>query len=437
MSSAENERTILIISYDFPPRAVRSGTRAAHLAVSLARNGWRTIVVACSPDNFVNRDDVWLQSLADQGVEVHLTAALRRSDAPAGARVATPSPLIRRWSTWLRQWRLQPDETAAWRRPALPVIEQILANNTVNMILAAAPPFSDFTLAQEVAEKHSIPFALDYGETWFESPLHITPTPMHRTSSLKLEEAALRKAGLIFTTTRRTKEDLLRRFRYLTHEDILIVPHGFDEREWSGPEDERVRDYCADLPAVPKGACLITAYQDFHEDNTIRLMLKAIRQMCAKKPELRSQLRVRIIGLVRPKHRHLVRKWKLGDVVDIRTMAHRPEACALVARTDIAWYVSRHDRDAGSAIIGDYCGAQKPVLLNCPAGPFVSATQELLPCVHAQAQSAKQIRQGIEAALEAWFAGTLAVNASAKRDACSYTVSTKEMSRLLGIGMKM
>jgi len=109
MSSSENERTILIVSYDFPPRAVRGATRAAHLAVSLARNGWRTIVVACSPDNYVNRDDVWLQSMTDAGVEVHTTAPIRRSDAPAGARVSTPSPWVRRWSRWWRQWRQQPD----------------------------------------------------------------------------------------------------------------------------------------------------------------------------------------------------------------------------------------------------------------------------------------------------------------------------------------
>lgn len=437
MSSSENERTILIISYDFPPRAVRGATRAAHLAVSLARNGWRTIVVACSPDNYVNRDEVWLQSMTDAGVEVHTTAPIRRNDAPAGARVSTPSPLVRRWSRWWRQWRQQPDEMISWRRNALPVIDDILAATTVNMLLAVGPPFSDFTLAQEVAEQHSIPFALDYGETWLESPLHTMPTPMHRTTSLKLEEAALRKAALIFTTTRRTKEDLLRRFRYLTHEDILIVPHGYDEGEWTLDMDARVREYCADLPPVPAGACLITAYQDFHEDDTIRMMLKAIRQLCAKKPELRSRLRVRIIGLVRPKHRHLVRTWKLADVVDIRTIADRPVACAMVKKTDIAWYVSRHDSDAGSAIIGDYCGAKKPVLVHCPSGRFVSVVQEVLPCIHAEAGSAKQIRAGIEAALDAWSAGSLAVKDSAKRDACSYAVSTKEMSRLLGIGMKM
>ncbi|MFM7774564.1 MAG: hypothetical protein ACKO9V_06940, partial [Candidatus Kapaibacterium sp.] len=62
---------------------------------------------------------------------------------------------------------------------------------------------------------------------------------------------------------------------------------------------------------------------------------------------------------------------------------------------------------------------------------------EVLPCVHAEADSVKKIRAGIEAALEAWSGGTLVVKDSAKRDACSYAVSTKEMSRLLGIGMKM
>lgn len=437
MSSAENERTILIISYDFPPRAVRGATRAAHLSVSLARNGWRTIVVSCSPDNYVNRDEVWMQAITDQGVEIRTTPAVRRSDAPPGARVVTPSPMMRRIGKWWKQWRQQPDEMVSWRRPAMPVIEQILAETEVNMILATAPPFSDFTLAQEVAEKYSIPFALDYSETWLESPLHTTPTPMHRTTSLKLEEAALRKAAMIFTTTRRTKEDLLRRFRYLTHEDILIVPHGYDEAEWMGVQDERVRSSIAELPSVPSGACVITAYQDFHEDDTIRIMLKAIRQMCAKKPEMRSKIRVRIIGLVRPKHRHLVRTWKLADVVEIHTVVDRPVACAMLQKTDIAWYVSRHDSDAGSAVIGDYCGAKKPVLLNSPQGRLVQLVQELLPCIHAEAGSVKKIRAGLETVVDEWSKGVLTVSDSAKRDACSYAVSTKEMSRLLGIGMKM
>ena len=329
MSTLENERTILVISYDFPPRGARNATRAAHVATALTRNGWRTIVVSCSPDNFVQRDEEWAQRLRNEGVEIHTTPSLLRSDAPTGARVRTPSPRMQRMKRWWRQWRQQPDEYAAWRRNALPVIEEILAASTVNMMLAVGPPFSDFVLTQEIAEKHGIPFALDYGDTWLDSPLHAVPTPMHQKRSLAMEESALRKAALIFTTTRRSKEALLRRFRYLTHEDILIVPHGYDESEWDTPLDPTVREYLEELPTKPAGACLITAYQDMHEDATVRVLLKAVRQICAKNPEMRSAFRVRIIGLVRPKHRHLVRKWKLADVVDIRTEVERSKACEI------------------------------------------------------------------------------------------------------------
>ena len=425
MSSAEHSRTILIVSYDFPPRSVHSAARTAAIATTLANSGWRVITVCCAPDGTVPRDEVWAAQLEAQGVEIVRTKTLTRVEVQVDGSIKTPPPFLSAMRRWLRQWSLQPDIYVAWRKEALRCIEEVLASTSVNMLYAAAPPFSDFTLVQDIAEQHAIPFAVDYGDRWLGNPLHSLPTPMHRNRSEAMEESVLRKAAMIFTTTRRMKEDLLRRFRYLTHEEILIVPHGYDAGEFEH------------LSAEPHEGCFITAYQDFHGVDSPQPLLKALKLLLAKRPELRGRVVVQFIGPMREKHRHLIKKWKLQDIVRTHAFLDRPRALSVLVNSDLLCCLAGQDSPAASAVVGDYLGARKPLLVCAPEGTIVSTAKELAPTYHAPYSQVKLIVPVLERAIDDQLSRRPVAPTFHKSSSCNYAVNGREVSRVLGMAMKM
>ena len=427
MSSAQHSRRILIVSYDFPPRAVRGAVRAANLAKFFAQNEWGVDVICCAPDGTVRRDEVWAAQLEQAGVNTHRTKPLKRVEVQANGLIKTTAPRLLSLMHWFKQWSFQPDVYTAWRKEAMPMVEKLLREQSVNIILGVAPPFSDFTLVQEIAEQFEIPFALDYGDVWLDNASLHYPTPMHAKRSSQLEQELLRKTALIISTTRRTKEDLLRRFRFLNHEEIMIVPHGFDAEDFEGIEVER------------SDRLLIAAYQDFHLDASPKPMFKAVRQLLTQRPELRSQLHINIIGVVRESHRNLLRKWKLQDVISINGLADRTQALNVISNADVLWFCSRYDSAAASAIVGEYHGARKALLLTCPAGHILNNAKEYAPVFHCEATKVRAIIAQLEAVHQAWKNSKLQPSAQqlAKTHSLNYPTNLREVSRLLGMNMKL
>ncbi len=433
MSSAQPSRSILIISYDFPPRAVRGAVRAAHFARFFAMNDWAVHVVCCAPDGTVRRDEVWAAELEQAGVLTTRTRALKRVEVLADGSIKTVAPQLLSLQQWFKQWNFQPDVYTTWRKEARPCIEQIVKEHSINIILGVAPPFSDLTLAQEIAESYEIPFAVDYGDVWQNNAHTIYPTPMHAKRSARMEQDLLRKAALILTTTRRSKEALLRRFRFLNHEEIMIVPHGFEEDEYAALKNEQFEEVLKD------NALHITAYQDFHLGTSPKPMLKALRTLFHQKPELRSVIQISIIGIVRESHRALLRKWKLNDVVGIYPLTDRKHALHLVSQSDALWYSASDDSPADSPVIGDYLGARKALLLTCPPGQVLSSARDYAPVFHSEPKNVKRIVAQLEALHAAWLSRHLEPTAAqlAKTHSLNYSTNLREVSRLLGMNMKL
>ncbi len=425
--SAQPQRTILIISYDFPPRAARSAVRTASIARFLAENDWKVFVLCCAPDGTVRRDEVWAAHLEECGVHIVKTKTISRVEMLSGGHVKTFAPALLKIRRWFSQWSAQPDVYTSWRKEAKPLIDDLIKEHSINMLFASAPPFSNVTLTQEVAEESNIPFAFDYGDVWQGNPAHSLPTPIHRKRSSGMEMEALRKAAVILSSTRRTKEDLLRRFRFLNHEEIMIVPHGFNADELEG------------LQAEPSEQLLITAYQDFYPNASPKPMLKALRTLLTKRPELRSRIHVSIIGIVREQHRRLISKWRLGDVVSVNALADRLHSLNVMSSSDVLWYCSQTDSEAASPVVGDYLGCAKALLMTCPNGTTLSTAREYARVFHAQPTSVQGIVSQLEAIIDVWKSGGLESTATqrAKANTLNYASTLREVSRVLGMNMRL
>lgn len=426
MNEITDKRTVLIVAYNFPPRAERYGLRTANIARNLLDHGWKPVVLTCAPDGTCNRNEGWAAELEEAGVEIYRTKPFKRIPAQPDGSVKVPSPRVTSMKRWFAQWNRQPDIYIAWRNEALRMSEQIMRDHYINVILGVAPPFSDFTLAQEIATNYAIPYTIDYGDIWNENPLHAYPTPAHQRKVKAMEEHLLKQAAMVFVPTRTTKEDLLRRHRFLTHEEITIVPHGYD-----------VREYNTSVQPNKTNGCVLTHYADFTNGETPKHMFTALKNLRAKREDIRNQLHIRIVGLLRERHKKLIRKWQLHDVVHHFPTTERATAVHLCLESDALWLCLQHDTPAGHPVLSDYIAMRKPVLLTAPRGALHKVVTDSQAGFVSEPKDVATITQHLEKIFDAWKSNALPKPQEQFAEQFNCVNGVKDVSRHLGMSMRL
>ncbi|MBL7998409.1 MAG: hypothetical protein JNL32_07215 [Candidatus Kapabacteria bacterium] len=419
------QRTVLLVSYHFPPRGERSAVRSVNIARTLAAMGWKVVVLCCMPDGTTVRDDDWSATLEGEGIHIYTTPSNRTPVPLRDGLIHVPSPAMQSFRQWVLQWKRQPDVHIAWEREAYTMAKRIMSEHYVNVVLASAPPFSTYVIARRIASDYGIPFAIDVAGEWLENPALMYPTPMHRSSVVALEEALVKQAGIVFATNRLKKEDMLRRHRFLTHEEIVIAPHGFYDDDVT---NRGIHD---------TSHCTITHYADFTNGLTPKYMLKALRLLFTKRADIRSQLIVNIVGLARQQHRKLSKKYGLNDCVRFFDTVNRRTALSVCAESNVLWLAAEHDAPASNALMGEYLGFAKPIFLTSPSGTLLNTAKESNAVFHAGYTDVKAIAQQVENIFDAWKSSQLPRANQQHLDTLSYKTIGKDISRSLGMIMRL
>jgi hypothetical protein len=289
MSDRQLDRTVLMVSYCFPPHARASSIRAAQIARILAARQWRVLVLSAEPDPDEARDFVWLQELEQLGIECY-TAPASRTRLPSLGRHGRAAIRLARM---LRQpFHTAPDYFHDWIDSASRVAERIIREHTVNLILGLAPPISAARAADVIARRWSIPLAIDLGEA-IELIPHRAPSYDGRNHHDHIE-ALLRSALYATVPTRGEKEHLLRRYEFLTHEELGILP--FEQAEPRAPAHHG-----------PVQSLVVVAEE--LDTALVRPLLGVVRA--------NQHYHVRIAAETQPSLAKLIHKWRISDRVTI------------------------------------------------------------------------------------------------------------------------
>jgi hypothetical protein len=218
MSQRQLERSILIVAYHFPPIAAAACLRAAHVAALLAEREWNVCVLHAAPGRDDPTDAAWAAELEECGIE---RVAIEPVAVPSLARHS----MLRVWLMHgvRSPFRAASDYYARWEQQALIAAEQRARQKPFNLVLGIAPPLSVAHAAEVIARRLGVPFALDLGER-LDLLAHRAPSYAGRSQESTLGYL-LRKAFYVTVTSRRQKEQLLRRFDVLTHDEVGILPH--------------------------------------------------------------------------------------------------------------------------------------------------------------------------------------------------------------------
>ncbi len=368
---AVEQRRVLVIAYYFPPMGLSGVQRTLKFVKYLPQYGWAPTVLTVEPRGYYAHDDSLLHELEGKDV-----AIIRTSSAGPGKvfakkeTVKLPSERTRKLLSRVSDTFFVPDNKIGWRRKA---VKKALALNTLtpfDLIFATAPPFTDFLVGADVKAAINKPLVLDYRDPWVDYPHKFYPTPFHKLRNINLERGALKASSHVVTTNRNVKELILKRHRFLTYNDIEIIPQGFD------PDDFPSGDDVQSDQVVPRaGKMRITYAGVFWEDRVPDYFLKALHALFNEQPHLRSRIEAMFIGKFRKENSRLVDKLKLADSVKVVDYLPHKACVANLMASDVLWMIVG-DGVGSPGKVYEYIGARKPILGCVPDGFLKQTIQE-------------------------------------------------------------
>lgn len=355
----ERQRTILIIAYYFPPMGLSGVQRTLKFAKYLSHYGWNPTVLTVGPTGYYAFDKTLLKEVHEAGINVLRTSSLDPNRVFKGkGSMNMPSEGVRKVLQYLGDLFFIPDTKRGWRRKATKAASTFLRNNHCDAILATAPPQTDFMIGLGLKRKFKIPLVLDYRDTWLENPFKYFPTPLHRWMHRRLEKSVVRGCDRVVVAHRRVKENLLKRYPFLTYHDVTIVSQGYDQEDFNSPTPE-VQKTFRKMKIVHSGT--------FYGGRNPSVLIHALHDVFKGSPKLRGRIEVIFVGTTRKEDVNLVKKMGLQNDVRFMGYLEHNACCKHLLEADLLWMILDNDFQSPGKLY-EYFGARKPILASITDG---------------------------------------------------------------------
>jgi glycosyltransferase involved in cell wall biosynthesis len=360
-------RKVLVVAYYFPPMGLSGVQRTLKFVKYLPSFEWMPTVLTVSSRGYFAKDETLLKEIEPLGIEVVRTHSFdinrlfRKQEV-----VKMPAERVRKVLSRISDSVFIPDNKIGWKHSALKTASALIKKEKFDAIFVTAPPQTDFLIGKTLKEKFHIPLVLDYRDAWVDYPFRFYPTPLHKFVHKTMEKHVLQKADAIVVASRRLKELILRRYKFLQYNDIQIISQGFDPADMKVNPQEK-------LPRIEK--MRITYSGVFYEDRTPLFFLEALHRVFKQNPKIRGRIEACFIGAFRSEHRKIVHRLELDGAVNILGYLEHKECVKYLLASDVLW-VMMGDTKSSPGKIYEYIGAQKKILGCVPQGFMHSLIEE-------------------------------------------------------------
>jgi glycosyltransferase involved in cell wall biosynthesis len=357
-------RTVLVIAYYFPPMGLSGVQRTLKFVKYLPQFGWQPTVLTVTPTGYFAQDETLLEDLDGRNIEIIRAGSIdaNRFFRKKGV-VQMPSE---RWEKALRYTSdlfFIPDNKIGWRRKAVQAASELLEKSRFDILFATAPPFTDFLIGVDLLKKYKIPLILDYRDPWLEYPVKYYPTLYHKWKNYTLEKLALQRSSKVIVTNRRVKELILKQYEFLSYDDVVIIPQGYDPQDFDS------------LPAAPhsnNGKFTITHTGVFNGDRSPKYFFEALKKLFTDSPELKDRIEARIVGSFQGSYINLIHEMGLDSNIILTGYLSHKESILELRSADCLWLMLMNDRQSPGKLY-EYIAARKPILACVPDG-FIKQT---------------------------------------------------------------
>ncbi len=361
-------KKVLIIAYYFPPLGGSGVQRTLKFVKYLPQFGWQPTVLTVGNTAYYAKDDSLLKEIESLNIRIIRTQSNDPNSILHKKKdiVKMPKERTRRILNFISDTFFIPDNKIGWKRHAVKAASEVMEKEKFDVIFATAPPATDFLIGVELKKRFKLPLVVDYRDSWLSYPFKFFPTPLHRYLHFRKEKLVLHKSDMITVTHRRVKEEILTRHRFLRHDDVVILPHGFD------PEDLQV-DNPGVLPHIEK--MRITYSGMFYGTKTPVYFLQALAKVFKENPQLRGRIEACFAGLFRAEHINLINQLGLQNSVNLLGYLEHKESVRYLLASDVVWVMMQDDWETPGKIF-EYIGTKKKILGCVPKGYIRAIIEE-------------------------------------------------------------
>lgn len=396
---------VLVVAYYFPPMGLSGVQRIAKLVKYLPENGWRVTVLTPESASYFAFDDGLLEELASNpDISIIRTSSLdptRIRTRENRNTISFPEERSRRLFSNLSQWLLLPDNKIGWKRFATKRALELNLLDPFDLVYATAPPYTCFLVGAEVARKTGRPLAIDYRDDWVGNPRHTYPTAWHRKKTTNLERMVLGLCSHVFAIN----QTILGAVKSRNPHDncsYSVVPQGFDPNDFES--DRKVK-------ASPPSAKMTFLYAGmFYDAQQPDSFLLAAQHLFSKRPELKSKIRFRFIGLFPESKRALVHQLELDKVVELLGYVDHKSNVEELKECDVAWMIigrQKGEKMISTGKLFEYMGSLKPILALVREGEAKQALNGYKAEFVVGPDDITSISETIEMLFETWLEGAL------------------------------
>jgi glycosyltransferase involved in cell wall biosynthesis len=361
---------VLVITYYFPPLGLSGVQRTLKFTEYMKDYNWEPTVLTTRKVGYYAHDHSLLKEAEEAGIRIIRTEGNDPNSLLYKlGTIKLPREKVRKTLNRISQTVFIPDNKISWASKAMRKAKKILAQEKFDLIFVSCPPFSVFVKACQLKKKFNIPLAVDYRDLWYESYFSFYPTLLHKYLNKRLEYNSLKSADKVIVTNRKIKEKLLNNFKFLTFEDVVIIPHGYD-----------LKDFEIVQSVQKSNDKMIIGYSGiFLEYNTPVYFLRAFKQIVKERPDIASKIELHFIGHLRKENKRFVRRLNIQEYVkDLGYLEHRISIQKLLS-CDVLWLMVGEKRNIDAILPGkihEYMGTKKPIIGCVPDGAAKYALEE-------------------------------------------------------------
>jgi len=378
---------VLVIAYYFPPMGLSGVQRTLKFVKYLKNFNWEPTVITTDKVGYYAHDLSLQKELDETKVRVIRVKGNEPNSLLSNyGTIRLPSEFIRKIFNRISQVFYIPDNKFSWSKAAFNKSIELIQNEHFDVIFISGPPFSTFDIFGKNKNKLKIPLVIDYRDLWVDYQFSFYLTPFHRLINKKKEHRALKAAHKIIVTNRRIKEKLIKEYKFLSFNDIFIIPQGYD------PEDfEKI------IPEQkPNDKLIITYAGTFHETITPKFFLLAFKKLLVEYPSIGESIRLLFIGFLRNENRRIIKKLKLESyIIEYGYLDHN-ETIQKLFMSDLLWIMVGNCKSADTISSGklyEYFGTKKPVIACVPDGTLKLAAKEYLASFITKPDDVDQIKE--------------------------------------------
>jgi glycosyltransferase involved in cell wall biosynthesis len=374
------KRTLLVVSYEFPPAGGAGMKRLLKFLRYLPENGWRPIMLTARNANLDLADPSLLKEL-DPNLEIHRATTLenlfqkgvsirvRRAGVVAhqGSRssIRYPAVLLRRFYKWAGGFLKVPDSRILWLPTALVVGLWLVVSRRPASIFASGPSFTNLVLAATLRRLTGVRLVVDFRDAWVSDPMFRVSRRHLRAAHRLMEAFVVRTANVIVSTNPYVTTDFRVRYPHLSAKTWATTYNGFDDADYAYIQSCERNLY--------KGRFAIVFTGRLYGERTPYHFLAALRSAFDHEPHMRMRTTVAFVGsceafLDGRTIGAYIKQLGLGDVVELtghltraRSLEYQVEASVLLLLIGIVDPRNAYTYGISGKVF-DYLVSERPIL---------------------------------------------------------------------------